>query len=512
MTAILPRRDSRDGKRIALCIAVCTVIVHLLVARRYGYAEDEMYFVDCSHHLAAGYVDMPPLMAWLTWLVVHTLGTSLLALRFLPALAAGATAYVSAALARALGGQRWAQGMAALADVFCPMLMMWAHMFTMNVFEPLLWVAAAWCVVRIFSTEDPRWWLTVGALVGIGLLNKYSMGMFPAGLVLGLLLSPGQRRWLRSGWFWAGAGLALLIFLPNLLWMVRNDFPFLKHEHYARAKYGPGHGPVLFLLVQMIVMGPLLWPLWMGGLAWLFRRAGKQFRPLGWVCLAMLAVLMATRARDYYAMPPYPILFAAGSVAWEQWLAARSSSRQWVRLAYPVIVVLAGFPLMPVTLPVLDVAHYLGYLQGIGHLVPSAMRRSNETKVPVYFMREMGWPEMVSKVAEAYHALPPEQQGRTALLATSYQQSAAINFYAEQYGLPQTIGTEIAYSTWGPRDYTGDSVLLLGMRAEKARQWWDDVRPVGESGDMSATGTSEILLCTHPKASLQAMWPQMQIW
>ena len=491
-----------------LAIACATVLAHLLVARRYGYAEDEMYFVDCSRHLAAGYVDMPPLMAWLAWLVGHTLGSSLPALRFLPAVAAGVLAWMAAALARALGGQRWAQGIAALAVALCPMLMMWAHMFTMNVFEPLLWTGVAWCVVRVIRTREPRWWLTVGVMVGVGLLNKYSILLLVVGLLVGLILSPSERRWLRSPWFWAGVGLALVIFSPNLLWLVRNDFPFLKHEHYARMKYGLGHGPVLFVLVQLVVMGPLLAPLWLGGLAWLFGQGGRRFRPLGWTFLALLGFLMATRGRDYYAMPPYPMLFAAGAVAWEGWLA---TSGRWLRVAYPIAVGVIGLVLMPVTLPVLPAMAYYHYLAGMGRLVPRVMHSSSEAKVPVYFLREIGWPEMVNHVATAYHALPEPQRENTAVLAADYQQAAAIDFYASQYGLPQAIGTEISYSTWGPRSYSGESVLVVGMTPEMARQWWGEVRPVG-GGDSSAASSRDILLCTQSKASLQAMWPEMRIW
>lgn len=82
-------------------------LAHMLVSGRYGYFVDELYYLACSHHLAWGYVDQPPLIAVLTWLERVTIGDSLSALRFLPAVAAGLRVLLTGLIARELGVRRF---------------------------------------------------------------------------------------------------------------------------------------------------------------------------------------------------------------------------------------------------------------------------------------------------------------------------------------------------------------------------------------------------------------------
>ena len=90
---------------IVLLIAACKLVVHLYAGHRYGYLGDELYYLACSRHLAWGYVDQPPLIAMIAWAVRNTLGQSLLALRFLPALAGAVEVVLTALIARELGGK-----------------------------------------------------------------------------------------------------------------------------------------------------------------------------------------------------------------------------------------------------------------------------------------------------------------------------------------------------------------------------------------------------------------------
>ena len=130
-----------SGPAIVAVIAILKLALQLHAAPHYGIFRDEMYYLACGQHLGWGYVDHPPLMPFIAWLVSHTLGTSLLAIRLLPALAGAALVWITGDMARRMGGGRMAQALAPLAVLTAPIYMLLQHWFTMNAFEPLLWMA-----------------------------------------------------------------------------------------------------------------------------------------------------------------------------------------------------------------------------------------------------------------------------------------------------------------------------------------------------------------------------------
>src|SRR5581483_12508246 len=169
---------------------------------------------------AWGYVDQPPLIAWIAWLLEHTIGVSLYALRLLPMLADVATIVMAGLLTRKLGGGRWAMFLASLAVLVAPIYLAFSHLFTMNAFDPLLWILIAWFLVDLVETGNQKTWVWLGALTGITLLNKYGVLFFIAGLLVGVAFWPLRRSFARR-WFWMGAAIATLMALPNFLWQLR---------------------------------------------------------------------------------------------------------------------------------------------------------------------------------------------------------------------------------------------------------------------------------------------------
>ncbi|MEY2575866.1 MAG: hypothetical protein QOF80_1353, partial [Verrucomicrobiota bacterium] len=329
-------RSSR-GATIVLLLALAKLVFHLLIANRYGIFRDELYYLACSEHLDAGYVDQPPLIAFITWIARHLFGESLLGLRLLPALAGAATVWLTGKLSRELGGGVFAQALAALAVFAAPIFLLMHHWLTMNAFEPLIWIACAWCIVRAIDRNEPRSWLWFGVLIGVGMENKYSTAFFAFAVVGALLLTP-QRRLLANRWIWIGALCSLLIFLPNLIWLIRHDFPFLELMHNIRGTHRDVvRGPVAFIADQAMLMNPILFPLWVGGLVWLFlSREGSRFRILGWIYALLLVAFIVLKGKNYYLSAAYPMLFAAGAVAFENISRARMS---WSRPVYVALIV-----------------------------------------------------------------------------------------------------------------------------------------------------------------------------
>jgi Dolichyl-phosphate-mannose-protein mannosyltransferase len=497
---------------IIALLAFAKFAIQFATAGRYGIFRDELYYIACAKHLSWGYVDHPPLIAGITWLVAHLLGTSLYALRLLPAVAGTLLVWVTAAIAKELGGKQFAQCMAAFSVMPVPIYLMLDHWLTMNAFEPLLWMTTLWLTLRLLSCHQLRYWLLIGVVCGVGLENKYSMLLLVAALVFGLLVT-AERHLLKSRWFLAGATVTLLLFLPNLLWLLHHGFPFLEFERHSRMSGGRiARAPLAFLADQALILNPLLAPLWCGGLAWLLlSNRARPYRFLGWTSFAIIGVLLLLKAKNYYVSPIYPVLFAAGAVAIEQ---STEATARWARAAYIVAVALAGLVLAPFVLPVFSAQHFLAYQRAFRGFTPIRMENTGPALLPQQFADEFGWEEMVRTTAIAFHRLPAAEKNTTAIFANDYGQAAAIDFFGPRYGLPPAIGKNESYWLWGPRAYTGTTVLVLGSDGTGDREHFKTVVAVGRVDDPYARADEhfDLYLCHDLSPDLPSLWPAIKAW
>jgi 4-amino-4-deoxy-L-arabinose transferase-like glycosyltransferase len=497
---------------VVAAIAAVKLVLHLYAGRHYGYFVDELYYLACADHLAWGYVDQPPLIALIAKMVRVLLGDSLAAIRFLPALAGAGTVLLTGLITRELGGKRFAQGLAALCILAAPGFLALDNLLSMNAFEPLFWMGCAWVVIRIVRTGDARLWLWFGLLAGIGLENKYSMLMFGFGIVAGLLPTP-ERRLLRTKWLWIGGLAAFLIFLPNLLWNVQHHFPFLELQaNIRRSGRDVNLPPLVFLRQEMLAMLPLSAPIWLAGLWYFFFRSeGKPFRALGWAWLATAALILALNPRIYYLFPAFPMLFAGGSVMWEQWLAG--ARVQWIKPAYAALIVLMAALLAPTMIPVLPVETYIRY-SAATHLQQPRIETHKLGPLPQLFADQFGWEEMVATVARVYNGLPAEVRARTAIFGQSYGQAGAVDLLGPKYGLPKAISGHQSYYLWGPREYTGESMIVMADRRERLEELFQVVQKAArvEHPYSMPYNHFDVFYCRGLRAPLKELWPQVKKW
>jgi hypothetical protein len=488
-------------------LAAAKLLFHLLTAARYGIFRDELYYLACAEHLDWGYVDQPPLIAVIAWTARHAFGESLLGLRFLPAVAGAALVLLAGKLAREMGGGRFAQGAAALAVVVAPIYLIMHHWLTMNAFEPLLWMGCSWCVVRVIATGRLQYWLWFGVLAGLGMETKYSMALFVASALAALLLTP-QRRQLNTRWFWSGALVAVVIFLPNLVWLIQHDFPFLELMRNVRQSgRDVVRGPVAFVADQAMILNPVTFPLWAGGLAWLLLRGGT-FRALGYTYALLLALMIGLKGKNYYLAPAYPMLFAAGGVALER-------IPRWRRLrpAYAAAIASAGIVFAPLAAPILAPESYLRYQAALG-IVPPAAENQPAGPLPQYFADEFGWEEMARETARVYTSLPPDERARTAIFANNYGQAGAIDFFGPKYGLPKAVSGHQNYWYWGPREYSGEIVIVLGSDGRGDRELFHTVEAAGRAAHPYSRRDEQfdMFLCRGLKTKLEELWPSLKKW
>src|SRR5207237_3668477 len=168
---------------ILVYLATATLIVHVLTGGQYGFHRDELATLEDARHLAWGYVAYPPVTPFFGRLSLELFGASLAGFRFFAGVAQAMAVVLTALMARLLGGGRWAQLVAAMAAV--PFCLAGGALMQYVSFDYLCWVLTAYLTLRQLHSDDPRWWLAVGAAIGCGMLSKYSMPFLVAGLVVG---------------------------------------------------------------------------------------------------------------------------------------------------------------------------------------------------------------------------------------------------------------------------------------------------------------------------------------
>jgi hypothetical protein len=504
------------GLGITIGLAALKLALHLLTATNYGLFVDELYFLACGQHLAWGYVDMPPLTAVQAWLARALFHQSVFGIHLFPALAGAGLVLLTGALVHELGGKRFATAAACLGVVVAPVYLMTDSYLSMNSIEPLVWMGCAYVLIRMIKSADPRGWLAFGLLGGIGLLNKDTMLLFGFALVSGLLLTPA-RKLMWNRWFLAGGALALVIFLPNLIWMIQHHFPHLEQlANIRRNQRNVQLDPLGFLLEQVLFQQPFTLPLWLGGLVYFMAHPqGKVFRSLGWAYLISLGILLATAGRVYYLSPSYPMLLAGGAVWMEGWLSR--PRRTWVKAAYLSLVTVSGVLMVPFALPVLPPQTYVAYSRAT-HFDQVRIENHALGALPQLFADRFGWPEMAEATAEVYNSLSPEEQSRTVIFTGGYPQAGAIDFYGPDLGLPKAMSGHLTYFYWGEetaRDVApGATVIALAVRVSDLRPYFESVEVAGYVRHPYAMPYENfpIYLCRGLKVPLIELWPQLKNW
>ncbi|MDO8430819.1 MAG: glycosyltransferase family 39 protein [Candidatus Binatus sp.] len=503
---------SRPGWRLVVGFAGATILIHFLTNGGYGYFRDELYFIACGEHLAAGYVDLPPMVALIAKLSRATMGDSLFAIRFSPALAGGATVAIAGLLAWELGGGFFAQALAMLAALTVPVYLALGNMLTMNAFDPIFWMGCAWALIRMIKSGDLRWWLVFGLSAGLGLENKESIVFLGAALLIGLALTP-QRRLLTTRWLWPGGMVALAIALPTVIWQLAHQMPM--YEELSNVKGGSKNTPLTlfsFFGGQMLLMSPLTLPIWLSGLYFfLLSERGRELRAIGWAYVVVYGAFVVLKGKVYYIAPFYPVLLAPGAVQLES--VSYAFWRPAVRYALPSIVAIGGIVFAPMTLPILPVETFIRYQRALGFAQVRTETREL-ADLPQTFADMFGWPEMVATIARVYWSLPPEERKEAAIYARNYGEAAAIDFFGPRYGLPKSISGHMAYYLWGPGDSSGKVLITVGSREEGLKRAYAKVEKVAMVGTRYSMPDEHVpvFLCRESTLPIQQMWPLTKVY
>jgi 4-amino-4-deoxy-L-arabinose transferase-like glycosyltransferase len=491
---------SRDTS-LLIWVGIATVVVHAVTGNRYGFNRDELAVLEDARHLAWGYVAYPPVTPLFGRVALELFGTSLAGFRFFAAVVQAIAVVLTGLMAKELGGGRWAQLIAALAAV--PFCLGGGSIMQYISFDYVCWVLAAYFIVRLLRTQDARWWLAIGASIGLGMLSKYTMLFFASGIAGAVLLTPA-RRYLRSKWLWFGKATALLIFLPNFLWQVQHHFvslAFLQFIHTRDVR----EGLTASFLYDQLELTLLAFPLVLGGLYFYFlTERGRPYRMVGWAYLIPLLLFVVAKGRGYYLAPAYPMLYAAGAVWTEGWLGSLETAyARWVRTALAIALVIDIGIAAALALPLAP--------------VNSAWWRF-AIRVDGALREEIGWPEFVDRIARIRDSLSPQERSRLGILAGNYGEVGALNLYHEKYGLPRAISG--VNSSWerGYGEPAPETLIVVGFPKEFVEAHFASCRLAGHTDNKDGVQNEEtlehpdIFVCGPPILGWPEFWKLFQYY
>ena len=548
----------KSGTAIVTGIAAGTVAVHVATGARYGFDRDELMLLEDARHLAWGYVAYPPMTAFFGRVALELFGASLVGFRFFAAVVQAAALVLTGLMAKEMGGGRWAQVVAALAGV--PFCLGAGALMQYISFDYVCWVLVAFGVVRLLRGGEGWWWVVIGAGIGLGMMAKYTMAFLAVGVVAGLLLTD-LRRHLRSRWPWIGAGLALVIVSPNLIWQMRRNFVSMEFLRFLHAR-DVGTGVTDWFLAGQLKLTLLAFPLAVAGL-WFcfFSSRGKRYKALGWMYAVPLVLFLVMRGRDYYLAPAYPMLYAAGAVWLEKWLVnpekavassgdfrdtASSPSRRKTNEAGPPRGEEESDGKPPLARPRRQGGGEAGRASGpqlgdrkarmvrgaiwvalavdvlIAGAVALPLAPVNSAwwrfaaRVDVVFPEEIGWPEFVETVAQVRDRLPASERERLGILAGNYGEVGALNLYGEKYGLPRAISG--VNSSWerGYGSPVPETLIVVGFPRDFLQRRFRSCELAGRTWNRYGVANEEtvedpdIFVCRGLRESWEAFWKEVR--
>jgi len=206
--------------------------LNLLAIAHFGFHRDEFLHLVLADHLDWGYKEVPPFIALLAKITSLVFGNSVFAARIFPTISSGLIVWFTGQITVELGGKKFAVALACLALIFSPGFAASGYLFQPVVFDQLWWVMAVWLLTKYSNTSSVKYLYWLGVVVGLGMLTKYSMAFFTFALIFGIALSK-QRKMLLNRHIIGAAIIAIIIFLPNVIWQFNHHLPVITHMRTA---------------------------------------------------------------------------------------------------------------------------------------------------------------------------------------------------------------------------------------------------------------------------------------
>jgi len=478
-------------------LALIKFAIHWFGNQNYGFHRDELLHLSVSEHLAWGYFEFPPFIAWVGKFSYLLFDFSLVGMRLFPTLAGIGILILCCLIAKELGGKSKAVLLAGICVLaFVPFYR--SHtLFQPVAFDQFFWALGFYLLIKFFNSKKKEHLLLLGLIAGLGLLNKYTMLVWGFGLTIGLLFY-NRGELFKSKWLYIAGLISFFVFLPNLLWQIQHDFPFLLHLETLNQKQLANISPFEFGMAQLELPFTLAVSL-VGMYALFLNEKMKKYRSVGVAVLVIFATMWIMKSKAYYFFAAYPVLFAAGAVQIEKWLKNRP---RW-NYAVATILFLPTFPFIPEATPILPIETYVEYIN----------KQENEQgriELTGDYADMFGWEEQVELIDSVYQSLLREHDPEDIVIwAENYGEAGAVKILGDKYGLPDPISRHGSFWLWGYGNKDAEVWISLGNEKGSVEQVFEETELVKIITHKYAIGEENgipLYICRKPKVDIEQWW------
>ena len=531
---------------LAIALVVAGAMLLPLTNSAYDLFVDEYYYLACADRLSWGYVDHPPFSIAVLTIWTQVFGDSLLALRTPPILAFSSLIVITGIMAHRLGAKPYVQLLAGGLIPLITAINVIFGFYSMNAFELCFWSLSLLLMIELVRRQNPNYWIALGVLAGLAVLNKHSSAFFYGALFLGLLLSSARSLLWHKQVLWA-AGVGLLVVAPHLYWQWQNDWISLEFYHSLDIK-NVDTPPLKAIGSQLVSVNIGLVPIILLGLCYLFStKSMKPYRFIGYGFLLLFSLMIfSNQSRPDRIMGIYPVLIALGVIGldhwvehWQRWLA---QWQQRLHLNRPVEVVVGwieliafklrlrrlflfwrqrwllvsfiGFPVfvflfaLPITHTLLPPNWAAAYGKALG-VAPKMQVNEDDSGLPLWLSFRLNWRGPVEAVSDIYQRLSPDEQAHTVVVTADYANSGAVEYYSKDLPLPKAYGAHMSYYLWGPPPADTTTVITTRYTEQQLQPFFADIQLMASVECQYCSAfrqVTPVYLVREPKMGYEEIW------
>ncbi len=487
-----------------LGLALINLLIHFLTATNYELHRDEMLYFSMGNHLSWGFASTPPMMSFLSFIVIHLFGYHEFFVKLFPALAGSGLVILIALFIREIGGKRLAVITGCLGYILSTGMLRTASLFMPVIFELFFWMLFLFFVLKLIRSQNPKYWLRIGVCFGLAFLNKYSILFLGFGTLLAFLVTR-YRKLLVSRYLIYAIGICFVIILPNVIWQITHNFAVATH---MRALYQTQlvNVSVQTFLGEQLLMNISSILIWLPGLIGvLFIPKERRYRIFGYILILIVLLFLAAKGKPYYTLGVYTMMFAFGGYILENYLPKLTP---WI---LAISLVLALFTL-PFGLPVLPQESMKRYCAFFSKYVTRAPMRNEDGAyypIPQDYMDMTGWDEVARLASVAYNELTPAEKKNCIVYANNYGQAGALDFYGKRYHLPSPVSVADSWIFWAPDSLVADNFIITDDRLGDIPRLFESYKEIGEvDNDCFRENGLKVFLCKKPTPLLNQFFRQ----
>ena len=443
---------------IMLFAFIKLLIPFVFIHSQFELHRDEYLYLADADHLSWGYIEMPPLLAFLGY-VSKLLGGTVFTVRLWGGISGALTVIIIGKMVLQLKGNATAVLFACMAFLCAGFLRMHI-LFQPNFLDVFFWTISSYYIICWIDTDQKKYLYYLGICFGLGMLGKYSTAFYIISFLVAVLLTD-KRKWLVNKHFYLAMLLGLVVCSPNLIWQYTHHFPVMHHMELLTNQQLQYNSRIDFLINQLLIAFPSVF-IWIGGLYFiLFTRDGKKYMAIAIIYAGIMALLLYFNGKGYYAAAIYPPIMVFGGI----WISKVITKKYWGWLQWvaPIYMLCITWFILPLILPYRSPEKLAGLYQRM-HMQQSGLLRWEDHKqhaLPQDFADMLGWREMAEKTARVYHALPDSVKEQTMVYGNNYGEAGALSFYRKQVGLPEIYSDDASYIFWMPNRFTKKYFLFV---------------------------------------------------